>query len=153
MGHVSGVVYADASEDSPIEGRVVRAYRMDTGALLGSMASSDGETGKPDEYTYVASENGSFTVGAGQKVRYGADTRWYTKTFTSSGTYSCSNAEFGGDPAYATSKSCQLITEYPPLTLGGYAIDCGAYSGEVEVRCSGGDDPLENTLVLRTFPV
>lgn len=155
MGVVSGVVYRDDDVDGevPIAGRVVRAYRMDTGALLGSIESSDGVTPTPDGYSHVANENGSFTVSAGQKVRFGADTRWNTKTFTSAGTYSCNATEFAGDPAYGTAKTCQLVIETPPLDVGGYLIDCGGYSGEVEVRCSGGDDPLENTLVLRTYPV
>jgi hypothetical protein len=52
----------------------------------------------------LAPEGGTFTVSAETVVKYGADTRWITRTVT--GTVSCTNAYFGSDPAPFTVKSC-----------------------------------------------
>lgn len=47
MATISGVVYDDNGD--PVAGRVVRAYRRDTGALLGSGITTDGsESGDPE---------------------------------------------------------------------------------------------------------
>jgi hypothetical protein len=52
----------------------------------------------------LAAEGGTFTVAAPTLVRYGADTRWISKTVT--GTATCGNAFFGADPAPYVVKSC-----------------------------------------------
>jgi hypothetical protein len=50
---VSGVIYDSAA--SPVAGRTVRAYRRDTGALLGSATSSDGND-IPGDASYNSTE-------------------------------------------------------------------------------------------------
>lgn len=52
----------------------------------------------------IAHQDGTFTVSAATLVKYGADTRWLSKTVT--GTVNCTNAYFGSDPAPFTVKSC-----------------------------------------------
>ncbi|WP_143684431.1 hypothetical protein [Variovorax sp. KK3] len=52
----------------------------------------------------LAQEGGSFTVPAATLVKYGADSRWITRSVT--GTAACTNAFFGGDPAFMTAKTC-----------------------------------------------
>lgn len=68
----------------------------------------------PDpDWRHVASEWQAFTLGERSEVRYGAGTRWNTKTLEP-GTYECSNSFFG-DPALGVSKSCQARpTSAPP---------------------------------------
>lgn len=146
---VSGVV---REAGTPVGGRTLRAYRRDTGALLGQTVTGDGVTPSSYEYTGVAGEGGSFTVTAGQTVRYGADTRWFEKTFTSAGTYSCNSTEFGGDPAYGTGKTCQLVTPGSIPALGSYSLQL-PYGGEVQIVCL--DDSAGTTyndLIIRTTP-
>jgi hypothetical protein len=58
----------------------------------------------PAPGTVLAPEGGSFTVSSPTLVRYGADTRWISRTVT--GTVSCTNTYFGSDPAPFTVKSC-----------------------------------------------
>lgn len=53
MPTVSGVIYDSAA--SPVAGRTVRAYRRDTGALLGSATSSDGNA-IPGDASYNSTE-------------------------------------------------------------------------------------------------
>ncbi|GHF36451.1 hypothetical protein HNQ07_001322 [Deinococcus metalli] len=75
--------------------------------------------------TKIADEYGNFTVSGTQTVRYGADTRWLTKTVTNSG--SCTNAFFGGDPAPGVTKACYVVAtsaskladEYGNFTVSG----------------------------------
>lgn len=67
-------------------------------------------------WTYITGENRSFTVPPQTVVRYGADTRWITKTISGAG--QCTNAFFGGDPAYGIGKTCQKASA--STTSGGY---------------------------------
>lgn len=60
------------------------------------------------EITYrIALENQSFTVAPGTVVQYGAGSAWIEKTF--SGTATCSNQVFGGDPAPFVAKACYVM--------------------------------------------
>lgn len=52
MGAVSGTVYDSAG--APAAGRAVRAYRRDTGALLGAYTSSDGESSSDANFSDVS---------------------------------------------------------------------------------------------------
>lgn len=46
------------------------------------------------------------------------------------------------------------INDFAAVTDGQYLIDCGPYSGEVQVVClDDGGGALENDLILRTYPV
>jgi hypothetical protein len=56
-------------------------------------------------WTKIASESQSFTVNGTQTVRYGAGSSWITKSVTNGG--QCTNAYFGGDPAYGVVKQCE----------------------------------------------
>ncbi len=51
----------------------------------------------PPAGTLLAQEGASFTVPAPTLVKYGADSRWITKSVT--GTAACTNTFFGDDPA------------------------------------------------------
>ena len=57
-------------------------------------------------WTRIASERQTFTVSGTQTVRYGSGTSWLTKSVTGSGT--CANAFFGGDPIAGTAKACDV---------------------------------------------
>ncbi len=57
-------------------------------------------------WTTIANEGQSFTVSGTQTVRYGTGSTWLTKSVTNSGV--CSNAFFGGDPAYGIFKHCEV---------------------------------------------
>jgi hypothetical protein len=138
---------------NPIAGVTVRVHRRDTGDLLGVAVTSDG-VGGPPTYTPIAGEGGAFSVVAGQIVRFGADTRWAEITFPASGNYGCNSGTFGGDPAYGTVKTCELVTYDPPLPIGRYSIDCGTYAGEVQAVFLDPDGgALFNDVIHRTFPV
>ena len=134
-------------------GHDVRVYKRSDGKLIGEKKSGDGVT--PDTFTYsqVAGEGGSFTVAAGQKVRYGADTRWFEKTYAASGTYACNSNEFGGDPAFGTAKTCQLALGGDVFPIGFYSFDMN-YGGECIVLALSTDENgiVYNDLVKRVFP-
>ena len=67
-------------------------------------------------WTRIASEGQSFTVNGTQTVRYGSGSSWITKSVTNSG--QCTNAYFGGDPAYGIVKQCEMTnsTSAAPTT-------------------------------------
>ena len=60
----------------------------------------------PTAWTTIATEGRSFSVSGTVTVRYGADSRWVSKSVTGSG--NCTNTFFGKDPAYGVVKSCQV---------------------------------------------
>jgi hypothetical protein len=57
-----------------------------------------------DGWTTCAAEGGTCSFSGTHQVRYGANGYYATRTAT--GSISCSNAAFGGDPAYRQAKSC-----------------------------------------------
>lgn len=61
-------------------------------------------------FVKIADENGAFTVGAGETVRFGVPNgnRWIVKTV--SGAANCTREFFGGDPAVGTLKWCEVNT-------------------------------------------
>jgi serine protease len=61
-------------------------------------------TPAPVSWTTCAGEGGVCSFSGTRQVRYGANNSFITKTFTGSAT--CSNDTFGGDPAYYVVKSC-----------------------------------------------
>ena len=67
--------------------------------------TSDAAVQKLDaSWTKVANEGGSLNMASATVVQYGAGDSYVQKTVTGSGT--CSNAFFGGDPAYGVVKAC-----------------------------------------------
>ncbi|WP_424949836.1 NPCBM/NEW2 domain-containing protein [Deinococcus sp.] len=58
-------------------------------------------------WSNLATESQNFTLSATSTVRYGSGSSWIQKTLAA-GTYSCSNATFGNDPAPGVSKVCQV---------------------------------------------
>lgn len=75
----------------------------------------DGES----QYTHIAycnitklcDENASFTLQSKSTVRYGSRDKWFYKTLDA-GTYTASNALFGGDPYPKQPKQCELISNF-----------------------------------------
>ena len=61
--------------------------------------------------TKLCNENGSFTLQDRSTVRYGFGDKWFYKTLDA-GTYTASNAFFGGDPYSGKSKQCDLISSF-----------------------------------------
>lgn len=62
-----------------------------------------------EHWVYIAKEGSSYTFTESATIRYGADTRWITKT-VSAGTYTLNTAFFGGtDPAQGTAKTTQIL--------------------------------------------
>jgi len=70
--------------------------------------------GSATTWSWVASENQTFTVSGTQTARYGIEGQWVTKTV--SGTVPCTNDYFGSDPAYGSSKSCYVSSDPTPAT-------------------------------------
>ena len=71
--------------------------------------------GDPDEvpppaetWMQIAVEDGSFTLAEPGRVRFGADVRWIEADLPA-GTSTCSNYNFGSDPAEGSAKVCQLL--------------------------------------------
>ncbi len=148
---VAGIAYENDGT-TPLEGALVSCARSDTGAVLGVAYSGDGESAPDPEYAFASNENGSFTTTlVNQKVRFGADVRWTTKTFLTPGTYSCTSGTFGGDPASGTGKICQFVTEFEAFPLGEFEIPI-SYSGECSVILHSSDSG-SNDKVVRVTPV
>lgn len=107
-----------------------------------------------------AGENQAFALNGTQTVRYGADTRWVTRSVTNNGM--CSNAFFGSDPAVGIGKSCEgVLWSHVALEHQGFALAApsvvrfGADARWVEKTLSGnlvcdlarfGTDPAPRTI-------
>lgn len=63
-------------------------------------------------WTKIADENQNFTVSGTQTVRYGSGSSWIQQSVTGSGT--CSNAWFGGDPLFGVVKECDVASSGTP---------------------------------------
>jgi predicted outer membrane repeat protein len=63
-------------------------------------------------WAHLANEGQTFSVTGTRTVRYGTGATWLTKTVTGSGT--CNASFFNGDPAYGSTKTCQV--GYVPST-------------------------------------
>ena len=78
------------------------------GSVSIPVALADGDTATVRAlgpgWAYGAPENGSFTVPTNTTVRFGANGKYLTKTF--SGKVACTRAAFGGDPLSGTVKHC-----------------------------------------------
>jgi len=59
-------------------------------------------------WTTIANEGESFSVAGTQTVRYGSGTSWIERQV--SGTFTCSNDEFGSDPLFGVVKQCQVAS-------------------------------------------
>ena len=73
--------------------------------------------------TQLATENSSFTLSERSTVRYGKDANWFYKTFDA-GTYTATNATFGGDPYPTIVKVAELVDGFST-----YTADNGPASG------------------------
>lgn len=68
----------------------------------------------------VANEGESFTLTQRSRVRYGNGSDAYTEQLFEAGTLVCSNATFGGDPAWGQGKVCMVSTiAEPPVPTPG----------------------------------
>jgi subtilisin family serine protease len=77
------------------------------GHQLAMAQSADGT------WTRVATEHQSFTItGTAKTVRYGAGTKWVTKSLVGNGV--CTNAFFGQDPIPGRLKGCDVFTPAQP---------------------------------------
>lgn len=62
-----------------------------------------------EHWVYIASEGSSYTFTDSATIRYGAGTKWITKT-VSAGTYTLNTSFFGGtDPVPGTAKTTQIL--------------------------------------------
>lgn len=70
-----------------------------------------------DVWTKLVDENQNFTLPAAATVRFGVNTSWLQKDFKA-GTFACSLATFGSDPAVNVFKQCQIAgsAPVPPVT-------------------------------------
>ncbi len=75
-------------------------------ALIG-MLMLIGGAAHAQSWTKIASEGASFSVNGTQTVRYGAGSTWIQKIVSGSGT--CTNAYFGSDPVFGTTKECDVL--------------------------------------------
>ena len=124
MPTISGTVYDDAG--APAAGRIVRAYRRDTGALLGSAVTSDGQAVPGDEHYNSVSlylpcdgANGSVTV---------TDKSSLTKAVATIGSVTISTAQskFGGASALFSGSTATLICASDPafdLGTGDFTLE------------------------------
>lgn len=99
-------------------------------------------------WPFCANENSLCAFSGTRNVRYGADTRWVTRSVSASGGgVLCSNAVFG-DPAYGSAKTCQLepattTTTPTTTTTTGWAFCANentscAFTGTRRVRYGAG---------------
>ena len=95
-----GAVYISATSTSP-QTLFGGTWEQIKGRFL--LSADDDE-----HWEYIAPEGGSYTFTESATIRYGADTRWRTKT-VSAGTYTLNSSFFGGDPAVGTSKTTQIL--------------------------------------------
>jgi hypothetical protein len=120
MPTISGTVLDDAGD--PVAGRVVRAYRRDTGVLLGETSTSAGEAVDPD-YSSVSlllhmdGANGSTTF---------TDSSATPKTLTRFGNTQISTAQsqFGGASAYFDGTGDYLTVPYTTAAFDWWTGDC-----------------------------
>ena len=123
--HVSGVVSLMLSLDPALTPAQValrlqstaRAFPVGTGAdcsvalcgagIVDAAASLASQAPAPARaWSMVASEGQTFNVAGTQTVRYGSGMNWIEREVTGSG--SCSNAGFGGDPIFGAVKRCEV---------------------------------------------
>lgn len=128
MAIVKGLVNVSGT---PTSGVTLYLYRSDTGALIGTSVSATEGQVQDSTYSQIATEGGSYTVGVGDIVRYGANGSFFSKTYSVAGTYTCGTAEFGGDPAQNVAKTCQINNkDGVTLSVGQYQITyLGSYTG------------------------
>ncbi len=88
-----------------------------------------------------AVEGGRCSFSGSKQVRYGANGRYVSRTFT--GGAACTNQAFGTDPAPGVSKSCSLVgSTWNPCAAEG--VSCN-FSGEAEVRYGAGGRHVTQT--------
>jgi len=76
---------------------------FDIGAYEMGATTSTTPPPTTETWTYCATERGTCSFSGTRQVRYGANGKYYTKTFT--GSTLCANSVFG-DPVYGVVKSC-----------------------------------------------
>jgi len=121
-------------------------------------------------YNRVAGQNATFSAGSGASVAYGANGNFFFKIL--SGSASCTNATFGGDPAVGVSKDCYSLVLNPPIAvenqsynlsgvedviytsgLDGNTLSLQASSGVCSNAAFGGDPDLFNFKQCYAFPI
>jgi hypothetical protein len=107
-----------------LHGRIPNSFRRNTArSVLVSLAlfslsclSAHAQTTTPVTANFCANEGGVCSFSGTQQVRYGANAKYVTKTFTN-GT-ACTNGIFG-DPIPGTFKTCAVLTSTPtPIGIG-----------------------------------
>ena len=78
-------------------------------------------TPTPTTWTRCANENGTCSFTGTRTVRYGANGLYVTKIAT--GSITCSNAAFGGDPVYGVAKTCDYSSDTLSTTTW---LDCAS---------------------------
>ncbi|MCY7316456.1 MAG: S8 family peptidase [Rubrivivax sp.] len=156
--HVSGVVSLMLSVNpalTPVQVALrlkssARAFPTGTGAdcttdlcgagIVDAAASLVGLVATPapaPTWSLVAGEGQAFNVSGTQTVRYGSGSNWITREVTGSGT--CSNTGFGGDPIFGVVKRCEIAlaagTTWTVIAAEGQAF---SVSGTRTVRYGSG---------------
>ncbi|MBC7995121.1 MAG: PQQ-dependent sugar dehydrogenase [Rhizobacter sp.] len=107
----------------------------------------DPEPPPATQWTRIATEWQSFTVTGTRVVRYGAGTRWLQRSVT--GTGSCTNSFFGGDPAYGVAKACEVQTssnQVPVATISGPIAGATFRAGDTITFSGSGTDVEDGAL-------
>jgi hypothetical protein len=102
------VVCSNTAFGDPAHGQLKTcSYSSNIVATSGTTGGTSGGTtsgATTDGWTTCAAEGGVCAVSGTHQVRYGANGNYLTKTV--SGPIACTNAVFGGDPAYRQVKTC-----------------------------------------------
>jgi hypothetical protein len=83
--------------------------------------SATGAAAPTAQWIKITDEWGSFNTTGTQRVRFGASPNWTEKSITGSGT--CTNAFFGGDPAVGRSKTCEVFGSVVQAASVSAAVD------------------------------
>lgn len=116
-------------EGSSVVGRFAAQYGGQPG-----QPGPNGRGAPPGWWTPIANEKESFSLAAAGWVRYGAGSGWTLRWVSGSGT--CSNEAFGGDPAPNVPKSCAVAA--PWLTVASEG-DTVVLDWPTTVRYGAGD--------------
>jgi hypothetical protein len=100
------VVCWNSAFGDPAKGQLKTcSYSSNTVATSGTSSGTPTATVSSDaSWTTCAVEGGTCSVSGTHQVRYGASGYYSTRTVT--GSIACTNAAFGGDPAYRQTKTC-----------------------------------------------
>lgn len=126
MAVISGMV---TESGVPVAGRVVRAYRRDTGALLGATVSSDGtpSPGDPDFASVTLLMH--FDGADGSTSFVDSSTHSREMSVLSGPTISDTQSKFGGTSGRFVGSGAVYMADVPELQMGSddFTVECWVY--------------------------